>query len=81
MNCIPHLMPKSIVKFQENRVYSPQILGILKTREEPLFCTKSAFRVLREKEHFSVKQSFLSLPTMGESPPDEHHKCENRVQI
>ncbi len=40
MNCIPHLMPKSAVKFQENRVHAPPILGMVKPREGPLFLHK-----------------------------------------
>jgi hypothetical protein len=40
MNYIPHLTLKNGVKFQENRVHSPQTLGILKPREEMLVSRK-----------------------------------------
>ncbi len=40
MNYIPHLLPKSAIKFQGNRVYFSAILGRVKPREELLFLRK-----------------------------------------
>jgi hypothetical protein len=52
MNCIPHLTPKSAIKFQENRVYSPPIFGRVKSREKPLFLHKKLLVLSENKGVF-----------------------------